>query len=456
VTQVAGPRTGADEAVETADRVLAIVRRHAADAEAEVTVHTGTAALTRFATSFIHQNMAEEMSHISLRVAVDGRVSGATLDGPATDAAVARLVTGALEAARTRPVDPDWPGVAPAAAPPQVDHWDDGTAAASPDERAERVAAFVAAAGGLETAGSCATDASSIAFANSAGQRVSGRSTSIELDGIARTPTSDGSARSASTSISAIDGTDVGTRAAAKARAAMDPTDLDAGHYEVVLEPQCVANVVRFLSLYGFNARAVEEGRSFVRIGEQQFDASIGIRDDVTDPAQTGVAFDAEGTPKRRVDVVVDGRTTGVFHTRRTARSANVESTGHAIEGATAFGAAPSNVVVEPGSAPSETIIAGVERGLLVTDFWYTRVLDPRTLVVTGLTRNGVWLVEDGRIVRPVRNLRFTQSYVDALAPGAVRVVSSDRALIPDEYFGAHVVPTLHLASWNFTGNARG
>ncbi|HEX2221249.1 MAG TPA: metallopeptidase TldD-related protein, partial [Candidatus Limnocylindria bacterium] len=100
---------------------------------------------------------------------------------------------------------------------------------------------------------------------------------------------------------------------------------------------------------------------------------------------------------------------------------------------------------------------AQVERGLLVTDFWYTRVLDPRTLVVTGLTRNGVWLIERGRVMRPVRNLRFTQSYADALSSGAVRGIGSTLALVPAGMgLGAYAVPALHLASWNFTGGASG
>ncbi len=122
------------------------------------------------------------------------------------------------------------------------------------------------------------------------------------------------------------------------------------------------------------------------------------------------------------------------------------------------FGALPANLVLEPGAASPDELVAAVERGLLVTDFWYTRILDPRTMVVTGLTRNGVWLVEDGRVVRPVTNLRFTQSYLDALGPGAVKGVGSDATLIGGATFGfgAYVVPSLHLAGWSFTGGAQG
>ena len=121
-----------------------------------------------------------------------------------------------------------------------------------------------------------------------------------------------------------------------------------------------------------------------------------------------------------------------------------------------AFGALGANFVLSGGAESTDELIAGVGRGLLVTDFWYTRILDPKTQVVTGLTRNGVWLVEDGRIVRPVTNMRFTQSFVEALAPGAVRAVGSEQALLVGGWDSVYLVPALHLASWNFTGGAKG
>lgn len=439
-----------------ADRVIEMVRTKAAGAEAEATVRAGTEALTRFAGSFIHQNVAEEKSHIGLRVSLDGRTTSASLDGQPSDDALGRLIDGALEAARVLPADPDWPGLAPVAEAPDAGHWDDATAEASPDERAQRVESFVAAGNGLETAGSCITNATHTAFANSAGQRLSGQATVAALDGIARTGTSDGSARSAAAALAALDGRALGERAAGKARDAADATNLPPGRYEVVLEPSCVANLLQFLFVYGFNGRAVEEGRSFVQLGEAQFDPAITLRDDATDPGTVGVAFDAEGTPKRSLDLVRDGVTSGVLHTRRTAAKAGTQSTGHAVEGATEWGALAENIVLEPGRRASEKLLASMERGLLVTDFWYTRILDPRTQVVTGLTRNGVWLVEDGRIVRPISNLRFTQSFLEALAPGAVRGVGSDPSLVLGGFGGTFLVPSLHLASWNFTGGAQG
>lgn len=440
--------------VDVAERVLARVGDRA---EAEVTVTTGAEALTRFATSFIHQNVADAVRGIHLRLAVDGRVAETSGNQP-DDASLDRLVQSTLDAAALQPVDPGWPGLAAPADAPTVDHWDDATATAEPDARAARVGAFVAAAGELESAGYCSTEGVEIAFANSAGQRLTGRASMATLDGIARTGTSDGSGRASSRRLADLDGDAIGRGAVERANASADATDLEPGRYEVILSPDCVEDLLFFLSFYGFNGRAVEEGRSFARVGETQFDESVSLADDVTHPMSAGVGFDAEGTPKRRVELIRRGVTAGLVHDRRTAKALGAQSTGNAVVGGGPFGAVPANLVLEPGTAPPEELIGAVERGVLVTDFWYTRILDPRTQVVTGLTRNGVWLVEHGRIVRPVTNLRFTQSYVEALGPGAVRGVGSDLTLVGGGTFGvgAYAAPSLHLASWNFTGNAQG
>src|SRR5207249_2119794 len=153
----------------------------------------------------------------------------------------------------------------------------------------------------------------------------------------------------ASSRLADIDGAAIGRIASDRARSSADPIDLEPGRYEVVLEPDAVADLLLFLFFYGFNGRAVEEGRSFARLGERQFDDSISILDDASDPRQVGIGFDAEGTPKRRVDVVERGLTTVVLHTRRTAATAGTQSTGHAIVGAETYGALPENMVLEEG-----------------------------------------------------------------------------------------------------------
>ena len=446
--------------LETAERVLAIVRDRAGTtaAEAEVNVVGGDRSLTRFATSFIHQNVSEEVSHVLLRVALDGRVASSSLDGPTDEETLGRLVDNVIAAARVAPADPSWPGLTRPAAVADPGHWDDATAAAVADDRAGRVRAFVDAAEGLETAGYCSTTAVRTAFANSAGHSATGRSTEAALDGIARTPTADSSGRAMSVRLGDVDGEAAGRHAADRARAASDPVDLAPGRYEVVLAPSAVADILGFLAIYGFNGKAVEEGRSFVRIGDAQFDPAFSLRDDVADAGMVGLGFDVEGTPRRRVDLVVDGVSRAILHTRRTARAAGhgAQSTGHAVEGGATWGALGGKFVVPAGDRDHDALIGGVERGIYVLDFWYTRILDPRTQVVSGLTRNGVWLIKDGKVGRALTNMRFTQSYAEALGPGAVRGVGSERELHPVSFGTDGLVPGLHLASWNFTGGAKG
>jgi predicted Zn-dependent protease len=255
-----------------------------------------------------------------------------------------------------------------------------------------------------------------------------------------------------------ISGARAGGEAATAARNAADPTDLEPGDYEVVLESSCVADMLKFLGIYGFNGQSVAEGRSFAQLGTAQFDPTIELWDDATDTLSTSLPYDGDGTPRRRVDLVVKGVTNALVHDRRTAAAAGTASTGHAVMGSEHWGPFPTDLRLAPGAGGMTADLASrMERGLLVSDFWYTRILDPRTTVVTGLTRNGVWLVEDGKVVRPVRNLRFTQSYVDALGPAAVRGVGSVLWSHLDRWTdGTYAVPSLHLARWHFTGGAGG
>jgi predicted Zn-dependent protease len=436
---------------EVCDRVLELTARRSAGrgVAVEVTASSGRSAVTRFANSHIHQNVADDHGDVRLRVVADGRLATASTSR-LDDEGLGRLVDGAL-AARLRPPDPGWPGLAPPAAAPALDRHDPATQWAPPERRAEVVADFVAAGEGLAAAGFCESGGHEVAFANSGGQRLVGRASRATVEGVHRTETSDGAGWRSAARLSDVDGAAAGATAAAKARAGTDPVEVEPGRYEVVVEPAAVADVLGFL-LGGFSAKAFAEGRSFVRLGEAQLDPAIGIVDDATHPATLGLAFDAEGTPKRRVELVAGGVPVGLLHDRRTALRAGVESTGHAVAGGETWGPIALNPALAAGGRSPDDLVASVPRGLLVTELWYTRILDPKTQAVTGLTRNGTFLVEGGRVTAPVRNLRFTQSYAEALGPGGVLGVGSDLRLLPSGY----LVPSLHLASWNFTGGARG
>jgi predicted Zn-dependent protease len=437
------------------DRALALVPGRA---EAVLSAVMGTSSLTRFANSRIHQNVTEEVSSVVVTVALDGgrvaRASTTRVD----DDGLSALVERALAAAALRPPDPDFAGFAPAAPVADVDHWDEATAGATPDERAAVVADFVAAGEGLEAAGYCATASYHHVLAATTGQRVAGRSSSAELDGIFRAATTgrpaDGAAQVASIRLGDVDGAACGRRAAAKARGGLDARSLAPGLYEVVLEPRAVASALAFPALLGVNGKAYAEGTSYVHLGEQQWDRAVDIWDDATDPRALGRAYDPEGTPKRRVDLVRAGVSVGLAHDRRSAALAGVGSTGHSV-GSEAAGGYPTDLFLGGADRSPEALVGEVERGLLVTDFWYNRVLDPKTQVVTGLTRNGLFLVEDGTVVGAVENMRYTQSIVAAFGPGRVLGLGDDSRLAGAEG-GLMCVPSVHLAGWAFTGNAQG
>jgi predicted Zn-dependent protease len=456
----------------TADEVLDLVRAAAPDSEAEVLVFSGDLGVTRFANSYIHQNVSDSATRVSLRLHTGGRTAtGATtlVDRDALRSMVERTV----DAARLSPPDLRWAGLTPPTEVPGLADPDEATAAATPADRAARVRAFVDAAAGLESAGYCQTTALTVTFANSVGHRASARTAEASMDGIARDGLSDGLARVAVRRLADLDGGRLGERAARKARAGRDPVELPPGRYEVVLEPTAVADVLQMIGLYGFNGKVLADRRSFVELGTAQFDASISLVDDPSGVDGAALPFDLEGTPRRRTVFADAGVSRAVAHDRRTAAQAGLGSTGHAVPGGVTFGPVPGNLTLVPaGTAPEADdpprspaadasvaeLVGKVGRGLLVTDNWYTRVLDPRTLVVTGLTRNGVWLIEDGVVTRPVQNLRFTQSYPFALAPGAVLGVGTMAPTLPSSWGSTmcYRAPALHLAAWNYTGNASG
>ena len=471
--------TSEKDSADLAAEVLDLVGRAAGGAEAEVQVDRTDYALTRFANSFIHQNVAERTVGVRLRLHVQGRTAAGSTTLTDPDA-LHVLVDRTLAAARLCPPDPQWPGLAGTAPIQPAPPVDEATTHATPEDRANRVRAFVAAADGLETAGYCSTLRWSSTFANSAGQEATAQAAQAVLDGIARAGAAadsprgaaDGLARLAAARLADLDGSALGARAAHKARAATDPYELPPGRYEVVLEPTAVADLLTVIAFYGLNGKAVNERRSFVELGADQFDASLSLVDDPFAVGSTALPFDCEGTPRQRLAFVDGGTTSAVAHDRRTAAQAGTASTGHALPGGAAAGAIPVALRLLPGPAGAEVgevdgpaadtavaaLVAQVERGLLVTDNWYTRVLDPRTLVVTGLTRNGLWLIENGQITRPVQNLRFTQSYPDALAPGAVLGIGSHAVAIPNGWWEGMTLhaPALRLRSWNYTGNATG
>ena len=439
--------TTESEAKRLTDRALAA----AGGRPAEVSVRFTDASLTRFANNEIHQNVAERSTTLSLRIAV-GRRWGAASTNDLSDTGIQKAAEEAGESAQALPdSDRYLPPLAPAAVPP-VGGYDVDTAEYGPMQRAAEVRTITAkvADAGLIAAGAFRTGVHAASVANSEGLFAHHAGTTADLMAVVMDDDASGHAGQLSTRVGDVDAETVADEAAAKAVAGRAASNLPPGDYEVVLEEFAVSDMLDFLGYVGFGGLTVEEGRSFMsgRLGEAVMGANISIWDDPLDAEGIPRPFDAEGAPARRVGLVRDGIAASPVHDRFTAAKAGAETTGHALPAHYSMGPIPRNMFLAPGGASKDELVASVRRGLLITRFWYTRVVHPLTVHMTGMTRDGVFLIEGGEVAGPVRDLRFTESYLDAL--NRVDAIAAETKLVR-EFFSVNRVPALKIASWRFT-----
>ena len=455
------PRTlGAAADPEAALRIAEEVVRLAEGAgvtEAEALVISGESALTRFANSEVHQNVASSEAYVNLRVARGRRVGVASSGRTDAEGLRALVERAAAIAANVEELE-DWAGLPEpvnGAPEPVAAAWSDGTGGATPELRADGARAVIAAADaeGVTAFGSFSTDAEAFAVANSKGVRAAERRTTSQLLTVAMGPDSGtGYAEDCSVDATAIDAPALGREAAERARASASPVDIDPGDYPVVLNHYAVVDLLDMLGYLGFSALAVAEDRSFWEAGKQVASPLVTITDDGRDPAGLPMGFDAEGVAKQRLSLLDRGACRDLAFDAQTASRAGRHSTGHGLPAPNPYGPFPTNMAMAPGDATTEELIGGLERGLLVTRFHYTNPVYPKRVVITGMTRDGTFLVEGGRVVGPVRNLRFTMSYLDAL--GGVEAISRDRRCLRG-FLGGSVVPAVRLSSFSFTGATR-
>jgi predicted Zn-dependent protease len=424
--------------------------REQAVSEVEAVVAIADQALTRFANNAIHQNVAESSSHLSVRARIEGRTARASTNRLDPDG-IRDVVEQAI--ALTRLTEPDEESL-PLAEPAEyrgVDRWSEATAHIAPYERARAVAEAIAAveSAGQTAAGIYSTDATEYTLLNSRGVHAQYRETMARFSITAMAGGSSGWAKSSACDHRGMSPLQLALSAAGKATESAAPRELPPGRYTVILEPAAVLDLVG--QMFGdFSATAIRDGRSFLndRIGKQIFGANITIHDDVWHLLQAGAPFDAEGVPRRRLTLVENGVVRDIAYCRQAAAQAGVAATGHGFPLPNEFGEAPANIVMEGGDSTVEEMVASTERGILVTRFWYIREVDPYEKIFTGMTRDGTFLVEGGRVTAGVRNFRFNQglmemlSNVEALSP-AVRASG-------EETFDM-VVPAMRVRDFNFT-----
>jgi PmbA protein len=420
--------------------------------EAEVLVMREDGALTRFANSEIHQNVAQRDVAVNLRVVLGKRVAVAS-SGRTDDEGLRALVSNGLSIARVVEELPDWGGLPnPNGTPREVLAFAPDTANATPEFRAAAVRQVIAAAdeAGVTAYGSFQTGIETNAVANSNGIRVAGSRTAAQLITVSMGPDGGtGYGEAAAVDATTIDPAAIGRQAADKARASANAIAIEHGDYPVVLEEPAVVDLLDMLGYLGFSALSVQEERSLFEPGKEIGSELVTITDDGADPAGLPMAFDYEGVAKQRVELVDRGACRSVVYDAQTAARDGVTSTGHGLPAPNPYGPFPVNMIMAPGDTSREELIGGLDRGLLVTRFHYTNPVHPKLAIVTGMTRDGTFLVEGGRIVGPVRNLRYTQSYLDALR-GTVAVARERRTL--KGFLGAAVVPAVRIEGWAFTG----
>lgn len=444
-----------DEMFHTLRRVLEMVDTD----HAQVMIDASRLELTRYANNHIHQNTAEEDRALYVRVMVGGCEAGGSTN-QFDDESLERLARSVMSVARASPECEYRGGPLPESQRyPEVHSFEPTTAIWTPEARAEAVTCIVqqAASNDLTASGAYYNSVQQLAIANSAGLEACNARTAAGLSAIVRGESGSGYGDGYARDVRQINPMEVGETAVSKALLSTYPESVPPGEYEVVLEQNAVADLLGYLSFIGFSATTVQEGRSFMsgKIGQEVTSPLVTITEDPLAPDGLYSPFDFEGVARQRVELIEGGVARGPVYDTHTAAQAGRSSTGHAVHPAERHwfnGPLPCSLFMAHGDADMEDLIGSVRRGLLVTRFHYLSVVNPTKTVLTGMTRDGTFLIEDGVIRRPVRNLRFVENILEAFA--GIEEISLERKLVVTEGRMAIVAPALRLRRFKFMGGS--
>ena len=452
-----GPRTKGVKAVLSDERHLhAIINgvlrlaKSAGAESAEVHVDEVCDDLTRFANNAIHQNVSESGITVSVRTIAEGRTARVTTNR-LDDNSLRAAIDSSLSLAASQPKDKHLLALPGKQRYPAVRRFIRQTAAVTPEDRAGavRLACDLALHKGQVAAGIFSTGAAQYAMGNSRGLFAAYRETHAEFSITMQEAPAASWAKANSADVRAFDPQQLAARASMKAHLAVDAKELPTGKYTVILEPAAALDLVGFL-FYDFAATAVADKRSCLngRTGKPLFGKNITITDDVCHSLQLGAPFDGEGIPRQRVLLVDRGVPKNLVYSRRAAKTAGKAPTGHGFMLPNEHGEAPMNLVFCGGDSSLEKMIASTDRGLLVTRIWYIREVDPYEKIMTGMTRDGLFLVEKGKVTSAVRNFRFNQSLLEALRN--VEMLGSAVRATGEEAFEM-VMPAMKIRDFHFT-----
>ena len=418
--------------------------------ETEVEVGAVTDALTRFANNTIHQNVAEQVLAVSVRTVFDGRTARATTN-KIDDDSLRRAVETSKSLAQSQPRNP---GLLPMPGPQKyakVSRYFENTDCATPADRARAVARVteMAEKNKQTAAGILSTGVTQLAIANSKGLFASHRQTHAEFSITILESNSSGWAKSNSPDLDRIDPAAMARSASEKSAASRKPREAAPGRWTVILEPSAVLDLVGFL-FYDFAGTAMWDQRSCFtkRMGKQVLGRNITLHDDAYHPLQSGAPFDGEGIPRQKILLVDKGVPTNLVFSRATAKKMKAKPTGHGLPLPSDMGEAPTNLVFGGGNTSVDEMVRSTERGILVTRLWYIREVDPYEKVLTGMTRDGTFLVRDGKVAGGIRNFRFNQSLLEMLSN--VEMMGPAVRAAGEESFEM-VVPPMKVGDFHFS-----
>lgn len=445
--------TGKDKIFTTLEKIMANSK---ADQTEAVFVGSSTG-LTRFANSYIHQNVAETSTKVYFRVAIGKKLGVAsTTSFSLTD--LRRCLRAATDIAKRQIDNPNFEKFPGPQQYPDLETYFEKTARFSPKQRASKLKRIFAKTirNNLDAAGAFSTGEGELAVLNSNGLRCYQPFTSASGNIIIMGDNSSGYVNFVSRNVEDLDFVALSNKALQKCKKSKNPIELAPDKYEVILEPTAVANLLEWLNFIAFGSKAFQEETSFLsgRIGEKLVGNNISIYDDALDAAGVPFPFDMEGMPKQQIDFIGDGVAKGVVYDSISGRKEGKQSTGHAIMPDEAGeGAMPLNVFVKPGGSNLEEMISHVEKGILITRFHYINgYLDTRRALMTGMTRDGTFLIKNGKLSKGIKNLRFTDSMIDVFSN--VKEISGESVSIPGwwDALGCNHVPAMRISEFNFSG----
>ncbi|MEW6102888.1 MAG: TldD/PmbA family protein [bacterium] len=438
------------------DKTLEKVLNYSKADETEAILVSNSSGLTRFANSSIHQNVYENDKYLKIRVIKDKKI-GSVSTNILSDEKIKDAVNRAIELSKFAKEDLNLALPKPTFYK-EIPTFYKETAFCSPERRAGVVKEIIekGESKGCVSSGAFSTGNASISISNSSGVDASSHLTSASLVIVMEKDGSSGYASCISRDINNVNPQELGDSAIEKATSSINPKEIEPGEYSVILEPPAVSDMLLFLGYLGFGALSFQEKRSFMygNIGKKIMGENITIWDDGLDPQGTGMPFDFEGVSKQKVVFIENGIAKNICYDQYTANREKTLSTGHSLPQPNTAGPIPLNLFMASGKGSKEEMVKNTKKGLLITRFHYTNVIEPMKAIITGMTRDGTFFIENGRISYPVKNMRFTQSILDALSN--VSFVSKERQLCSEgmimEFASSCYVPTIKIDRFNFTG----